>query len=87
MSVKTNPILLKFERLFYPRAIGIIGASYNPAGGGYFVDVMRGRFRNPLYLFNPHLAGEELYGYKVYSSILEIPEEKPIDYVIVGVHA
>jgi acetyltransferase len=87
MSDETNPILKKFEKLFYPRAIGIIGASYNPAGGGYFVDIMRGRFRNPIYLFNPRLAGEELYGHKVYSSILEISDKNPIDYVIIGVPA
>ncbi|TFF90503.1 MAG: hypothetical protein EU548_02675, partial [Promethearchaeota archaeon] len=36
---------------------------------------------------NPRLAGEEMYGYKVYSSILEISKEKPIDYVIIGVPA
>ena len=87
MTNETNSVVKQFEPLFYPKAIAIIGASYNPAGGGYFVDIMRGRFRNPMYLFNPRLAGQELYGYKVYSSILEIPEDKPIDYAIIGVPA
>ncbi|TFF88943.1 MAG: hypothetical protein EU550_00245 [Promethearchaeota archaeon] len=78
---------IDFERLFYPRAIGIIGASYNPAGGGYFVQVMKDRLKVPMYLFNPKYKGEELYGRKVYASILDIPKEKPIDYVIIAVPA
>ncbi|TXT63150.1 MAG: putative Succinyl-CoA ligase [ADP-forming] subunit alpha [Promethearchaeota archaeon] len=78
---------IDYKKLFYPRAIGIIGASYNPAGGGYFVQVMKDRFKEPMYLFNPNLKGEELYGIEVYGSILEIPEDKPIDYVIIGVPA
>ncbi|MFX0058841.1 MAG: CoA-binding protein, partial [Candidatus Heimdallarchaeota archaeon] len=76
-----------FNKLFYPRAIGIIGASYNPAGGGYFVEIMKDRFRNPMYLFNPRLKGQKLFGKEVYGSILEVPKEEPIDYVIIGVPA
>ncbi len=76
-----------FERLFHPRAIGIIGASYNPTGGGYFVQCMQGKFKGKMYLFNPHLKGEKLNGYTVYGSILEIPESEPIDYVILGIPA
>ncbi|MFX1410732.1 MAG: CoA-binding protein [Promethearchaeota archaeon] len=87
MSDSISTETIDFNKLFYPRAIGIIGASYKPAGGGYFVEIMKDRFRNPIYLFNPRLAGSELFGLKVYSSILEIPEENPIDYVIVGVPA
>jgi len=82
-----EPILNKFKPLFYPRAIGIIGASYNPAGGGYFVEIMRNRFKNPIYVFNPRLKGQKLFGLEVYGSILEIPKNKPIDYVIIGVPA
>ncbi len=76
---------IDFERLFFPRAIGIIGASNDPAGGGFFVRAMRGKFRGKTYLFNPRLAGKILLGQKVYSSILEITE--PIDYVIIAVPA
>jgi acyl-CoA synthetase (NDP forming) len=76
---------IDFNKLFYPRAIGIIGASYNPAGGGYFVEIMKERFRNPIYLFNPRLKGQEMFGLKIYSSILEIPDNKPIDYVIIAI--
>jgi acyl-CoA synthetase (NDP forming) len=84
-TIKTQDI--DFKKLFYPRAIGIIGASYNPAGGGYFVQAMKDRIRVPMYLFNPKHAGEEMFGYEVHSSILDIPEDKPIDYVILAVPA
>ncbi|MHA1146757.1 MAG: CoA-binding protein [Promethearchaeota archaeon] len=78
---------IDWERLFNPRGVGIIGASYNPVGGGFFARSMQGRIRKPLYLFNPRLAGQELFGFPVYSSILDIPDDKPIDYVIIGVRA
>ncbi|MHA1282179.1 MAG: CoA-binding protein [Promethearchaeota archaeon] len=78
---------IDWEKLFNPRGIAIIGASYNPTGGGFFARVMEGRTRKPVYLFNPKLAGKELFGFKVYSSILEIPEDNPIDYAIIGVKA
>jgi len=48
---------IDFNRLFFPRVIGIIGASYDPAGGGFLLRVMKDRFRGPMYLFNPRLAG------------------------------
>ena len=82
-SIESNGI--NFERLFSPRAIGIIGARHDPAGGGFFVRCMKEKFRGPLYLFNPRISGKELYGYKVFSSILEISD--PIDYVILAVPA
>jgi len=78
---------IDFERLFFPRAVGIIGASQNPAGGGYFVRILKNKFRGPIYLFNPRLKGQKLFGIKVYGSILEIPESEPIDYVILAVPA
>jgi len=76
---------IDFNRLFFPRNIGIIGASNDPAGGGFFVRAMKGKFKGKTYLFNPRLAGKMLHGQKVYASILEISE--PIDYVIVAVPA
>ncbi|GAH65071.1 unnamed protein product, partial [marine sediment metagenome] len=74
---------IDFNRLFFPRSIGIIGASWDPAGGGFFVRAMKDKFRGPMYLFNPRLAGKKLLGHKVYNSILDISE--PIDYVILAV--
>ena len=85
MSISRESFNIDFEKLFFPRAIGIIGASHNPAGGGFFVRCLKNRFRGPIYLFNPRLSGKELYGYKIYNSILEIPHT--IDYVILAVPA
>ena len=76
---------IDFTKLFFPQSIGIIGASANPAGGGFFYRVMKDKFRGPIYLFNPNLAGKKLLGEKVYASILDVSE--PIDYVILAVPA
>ena len=76
---------IDFEKLFFPKAIGIIGASYDPAAGGFFVRALKGKFRGKTYYFNPRLAGKSLLGQKVYNSILEVSE--PIDYVIIAVPA
>ncbi len=76
---------INFNKLFFPKSIGIIGVSHDPAGGGFFLRCMKNRFKGPIYLFNPRLTGQKLYGYQIYSSILEILE--PIDYVILAVPA
>lgn len=76
---------IDFERLFFPKAIGIIGVSPDMRGGSFFVRCMKDKFRGPIYLFNPKFSGKELYGYKIYSSILEIND--PIDYVILAIPA
>lgn len=76
---------LNLEKLFFPRSIGIIGASHNPSGGGFFVRCLKNRYRGPIYLFNPRLSGKQLYGYEIKSSILEISDS--IDYVILAVPA
>ena len=81
----SEEIPIDFEKLFFPRTIGIIGAGYDPAGGGFFVRALKGKFRGKTYYFNPRLAGKILYGQKVYSSILEVSD--PIDYVIIAVPA
>ena len=82
-TLQNSPI--DFERLFFPQAIGIIGASHDPAGGGFFARALKTRFRGKIFLFNPRLAGKVLQGQTVYSSILEIND--PIDYVIIAVPA
>ncbi|MFW9818461.1 MAG: CoA-binding protein [Candidatus Thorarchaeota archaeon] len=76
---------IDFDKVFFPKTIGIIGVSSDPASGGFFLRCMKNRFKGPIYLFNPRLRGQELYGYQIYSSILEISE--PIDYVILAVPA
>ncbi|MFX1502487.1 MAG: CoA-binding protein [Promethearchaeota archaeon] len=85
MSTIESPQKINFDKLFFPKSIGIIGVSRDPASGGFFLRCMKNRFKGPIYLFNPRLSGQDLYGYKIYSSILEISE--PIDYVILAVPA
>lgn len=80
--------MIDFDRLFFPRAVGIIGVNNVDYGGGYFLNVlMKINFDKPIYLFNPRLKEQKLNGIKVYGSILEIPDSQPIDYVIIAVPA
>ena len=83
--VKSDESSDNYAPLFFPKNIGIIGASKDPAGGGFFFRAMKDKFRGKIFLFNPNLAGKELLGETVYSSILEISEQ--IDYVILAVPA
>ncbi len=85
MSAINESQKINFDKLFFPRAIGIIGVSPDPGSGSFFLRCMKNRFKGPIFLFNPRLSGQNLYGYKIYSSILEISE--PIDYVILAVPA
>ncbi|MFW9949393.1 MAG: CoA-binding protein [Candidatus Thorarchaeota archaeon] len=81
----TNEKPIEWDRLFYPETIGIIGASYDPAGGGFFARAMKDKFRGNIYLFNPNFAGKKLFELDVYKSILDVSES--IDYVILAVPA
>ena len=85
MSTVESSHNINFDKLFFPRSIGIIGVSRNPGSGVYFLQCMKNKFKGPIYLFNPRLSGQDLYGYKIYGSILEVSE--PIDYVILAVPA
>jgi len=80
--------MIDFEKLFNPKAIGIIGVNEKPYGGGYFLNCLKTiGFEKPLYLFNPRLKGKSILGYKVYESILELEEKHPVDYAILAVPA
>lgn len=80
--------MIDFEKLFNPRAVGIIGVNEKRFGGGYFLHCLKNLgFDRPLYLFNPRLKGKSLGGHHVYGSILEIPDDEAIDYVIIAVPA
>ncbi|MFX1477198.1 MAG: CoA-binding protein, partial [Promethearchaeota archaeon] len=85
MKATTTNETIEFDKLFFPRNIGIIGVSFDVRGGSFFVRCMKNKFKGPIYLFNPKLAGKELFGYKVYASILDV--EEPIDYVILAIPA
>jgi hypothetical protein len=54
MSNSTDIENIDFQRLFFPKAIGIIGVSPTIRGGSFFVRCMKDRFRGPIYLFNPN---------------------------------
>ena len=80
--------MLDFEKLFNPRAIGIIGINKKRFGGGYFLQCLKKLgFERDIYLFNPRLKGVTVDGHYVYGSISEIPDHEPIDYVIIAVPA
>jgi len=80
--------MANLDKLFNPRAVGIIGVNNKLFGGGYFLHCLKNLdFLRPIYLFNPRLAGGTLGGIKVYGSIMDISDEDPIDYVIIAVPA
>ncbi|MFW9949820.1 MAG: CoA-binding protein [Candidatus Thorarchaeota archaeon] len=73
-------------KLFNPQAIGIIGVSEKPYGGGFFLkSLLDIGFEKKIFIFNPRLKNREIRGLKVYGSILELPEDQTIDYVIIAV--
>lgn len=77
-----------FERLFNPRAVGIIGINDKIFGGGYFLNCMINLgFERPLYLFNPRLKGQKVRGYDVLGSVLDLPDDHDVDYAIIAVPA
>lgn len=76
-----------FEKLFNPRSIGIIGVNEKRAGRYFISCLLHIGFEKPIYLFNPRLKGQTIDNIPVYGSILEIPDDKPIDYVIIAVPA
>ncbi|MBD3343074.1 MAG: hypothetical protein GF353_28510 [Candidatus Lokiarchaeota archaeon] len=77
-----------FKKLFFPKAVAIVGVNEKPYGGGYFLRCLKSiNFDRKLYLFNPRLKGENLEGIEVLGSILEVPDEHEIDYVILSVPA
>ena len=78
--------MLDLEKLFSPRALGIIGVNEKQYGGGYFLRCLKNiEFDKPLYIFNPRLKGKELEGIRVWGSISEISDT--IDYLILAVPA
>ncbi len=76
-----------FEKLFNPRSIGIIGVNERREGGYFLHCLLNIGFDKPIYLFNPRLKGQTLQDIPVFGSVLEIPDEEPIDYVILAVPA
>jgi acyl-CoA synthetase (NDP forming) len=70
----------KFEYIFNPRTVAVIGASESD---GFSQALMGTKLRDSLFLVNPKY--EELHGKRCYASILDI--ESDIDYVVIAVPA
>jgi len=69
---------------FKPRSVAVIGASANPAKGGYFIlhNLIKG-FKGGIYPVNP--AYREIDGLSCFSSVLDVPD--PVDLAIIFVPA
>jgi acetyltransferase len=80
---------VNFSPLFSPKTIAIVGASKNKIGGSkfYFAQKSSGFIKDggKVYLINPKFT--ELFGERVYPSILDPDLPKPIDLVIIAVPA
>jgi len=70
----------KFEYIFNPRRVAVIGAS---SSDGFSQALMGTKLRDNVFLVNPKY--KELQGKRCYASILDIEEE--IDYVVIAVPA
>jgi acyl-CoA synthetase (NDP forming) len=72
--------LRKFENIFYPRTVAVIGASDSD---GFSQALAGTKLKDSLFLVNPKY--EELHGKRCYASILDIEDE--IDYAVIAVPA
>jgi len=75
-----------FERLLSPESVAVVGASSKPQKIGYVVleNLKNNGYRGRIYPINP--KGGEILGFKVYTSIEEVPEDK-IDLTIITLPA
>ena len=70
---------------FCPESVAIIGASENPNAFGtrYLEALMKFGYKGKLYAIN--LSGSQVFGIKVYPSVMDVPES--IDLAVVSVPA
>ena len=75
-----------FERLLSPESVAVVGASSKPQKIGYVVleNLKNNGYGGRIYPINP--KGGEILGFKVYTSIEEVPEDK-IDLTIITLPA
>ncbi len=73
----------KWEYIFYPRSVAIIGASSTPgkAGARRTASLLDGGYKGEIYFVNPRR--DYIYGRKVYKSLKEIEGE--VDLVLIAV--
>ncbi len=78
MTVNSN-----LDALFKPKTVAIIGASTNPAkwGFNFMLYLLHGGYRGKCYPINP--SGGEILGHKSYASVLEVPEEIDLAFILI----
>ena len=72
------------DLFFKPKSIAVIGASGKPGKLGYVIvnNIANSDFSGEVYPVNP--KSDEILGYKVYRSVVEIPGE--VDLVLFECH-
>lgn len=63
------------------RVIAVVGVSSNPVRPSYFVARYLGLKGYRVIPVNPGLAGQDLFGERVYETLSDIPREIPVDMV------
>ena len=83
VELSHKKILRKFEPIFYPKSIAVVGVSQNKfrVSSLWLKAILDAGFSGAVYPINPR--GGKFLGLKVYSSIREVPEV--VDYVIVSI--
>lgn len=73
----------RLDALFKPRSVAIIGASTKVAkwGFNFTLHLMHGGYKGKCYPINP--GGGEILGHKAYSSILEVPDEIDLAFILI----
>ena len=71
--------------LLRPKGIAVVGASATPGKIGHTVvkNLIDGGYKDGIYPINP--TAEEILGYKVYKSVLDVPD--PIDAAVITIPA
>ncbi|UCD58469.1 MAG: CoA-binding protein, partial [Candidatus Hydrogenedentota bacterium] len=73
----------RLDALFNPRSLAIIGASTSPAkwGFNFMLHLLHGGYKGTCYPINP--AGGDILGHRAYPSILEVPDEIDLAFVLI----
>jgi len=80
---RSAEIIRKFEPLFEPRSVVLLGASKDPKKWGFIIlaNLIDGGFRGRIYPVNPR--EEEILGLRVYRSVKDLPETPDLAVIVV----
>lgn len=83
MDSETNETILNMTRLFYPRAIAVVGVSAKPTkwGSRVLLNLLNGGYEGNIYPVNPNEG--KVFGLKVYASIRVVPEDTDLAVIAV----